>query len=520
MNARWMLIGISVLGSSIGGCHSIPLDEPPLDVADVKQCPSPRALAGRTTAPSPPTSHSTRRNEQIVRKAAGLETTEPRLPGPVVPAGHDVPNPPEADLPRPPEPAAAEPPSLAPLRGSVEGSTEARHDSPQSLEQFETLGLRNNPSVSEAQARVSALRGKWLQVGLYPNPTAGYVASEVGNEGDSGQQGGLLGQEMVTGGKLRLNRAVVSQEVRRAQQELAAQRYRVLTDVRIAYYDVLIAQRRIELTGSLLETTTRAAETVEKLFRAKEATRPDLLQAQVETDGARLLAQNAETIYAATWQRLVAVVGCPGMMPVSLVGDIEETPSPLDLEAARHRILGSSPQLAAAMASVDRSRWAIRQARAQVVPNVDLQTTVQRDDSTGDTITGVQATLPIPILNRNQGGIRQAQSELTASQRAIERLELSLERKLSLTYQRYGVAQQQVDQYSREILPKIRDTLSLVNENYRGGEASFLQLLTAQRTYVQTNLTYLDSLRELWAAFLEIEGLLLRDSLDQPPSAE
>lgn len=194
----------------------------------------------------------------------------------------------------------------------------------------------------------------------------------------------------------------------------------MLTDARIGYYDVLIAQRRLELTQSLVEATTQAAKTAERLLNAKEATRSNLLQAQIEADGARLLVKNAASIHAASWQRLAAVVGCPALEPVPLTGDIEATPTPIDLEAARSRLLATSPQLAAASAGVDRSRWAVSQARAQVVPNLDVQTTVQRDDSTGYTIAGVQATVPVPVVNRNQGGIRQAQSELIASRRAEE----------------------------------------------------------------------------------------------------
>jgi cobalt-zinc-cadmium efflux system outer membrane protein len=52
---------------------------------------------------------------------------------------------------------------------------------------------------------------------------------------------------------------------------------------------------------------------------------------------------------------------------------------------------------------------------------------------------------------------------------------------------------------------------------YEAGETNFLSLLTAQRTYSQTNLFYLESLRELRMAEVEIEGLLLLDSLAPNP---
>ena len=89
-----------------------------------------------------------------------------------------------------------------------------------------------------------------------------------------------------------------------------------------------------------------------------------------------------------------------------------------------------------------------------------------------------------------------------------------------LTYQQFISSRQRADRYAKQILPNIRETYNLVNKGYKAGESSFLQLLTAQRTYVQANLTYLDAVRDTWAAFFEIEGLLLRGSLDQTSTSE
>jgi outer membrane protein TolC len=48
---------------------------------------------------------------------------------------------------------------------------------------------------------------------------------------------------------------------------------------------------------------------------------------------------------------------------------------------------------------------------------------------------------------------------------------------------------------------------------YEAGELNYVGLLTVQRTFSQTHLSYLDALRSLRVAEVEIEGLLLRGSL-------
>ena len=69
------------------------------------------------------------------------------------------------------------------------------------------------------------------------------------------------------------------------------------------------------------------------------------------------------------------------------------------------RVLAASPEISAAQAAAECARLAVDRARAEPIPNVDFQFTAEHDNATRDNIVGVQAVLPIPIWNRNQGGI-------------------------------------------------------------------------------------------------------------------
>ncbi len=74
-----------------------------------------------------------------------------------------------------------------------------------------------------------------------------------------------------------------------------------------------------------------------------------------------------------------------------------------------------------------------------------------------------------------------------------------------------------MEKYSSEILPNAKRSLELVSLGYQGGEYNFLTLLTAQRTFTQANLAYLSALDEMWSSAIEIDGLLLVDSLQSSP---
>lgn len=405
----------------------------------------------------------------------------------------------------------SQPPSVEVIPpGTVQGMAT------QSLElaDLEAIALAQNPSLVQAGARVDAARGDWVQAGLPPNPTGGYSASEVGNEGRGGQQGGYVGQEVVTAKKLQLSRAVAAQEVKVAEAQFAAQRQRVLSDVRINFYEVVVAQRRVEIAEELVNVSQRAADVAKSFLEHEQGNRVDLLQARVEASSANILSENSQNDYVASWRRLAAVLGSPMMEPVQLEGDLEANLSDMSFDEAMGRLLASSPELAAAQSGVDRARWAVDRAYAGRIPNVDLQGSVQHDNVTHNEIANIQVGMPLPFWNRNQGGIRRARAELAGAQGDVLRVELSLQQRLASAYQRYVNARQQVERYKLDILPDAQSSLDLVTNGYKQGEFGFLMLLTSQRTFFQTNLAYLDSLRQLRESRALIDGMLLTDSLN------
>ncbi len=405
-----------------------------------------------------------------------------------------------ADAPPEPEPLALPTPAIEPA-------------SDLTLQQLEQIALASNPSVARAAAQLNALQGKWVQAGLPPNPRIGYAGEEIGDDGTAGQQGGFVGQRFITGGKLGLNRAVVSQEVVRAEQHLAAQQQRVLTDVRTGYYDVLIAQRQLDLARELVGVSNQAVNASQELVKAKEIPRVGLLQTEVEAENARILLRRAENGNVAAWRRLTSVLGRPTLAPQRLVGDLDQAAADLNWAEQLQRLVTQSPEIAGVVAELERARWALDRAYAEVTPDLNVQVAVQHDNATDDTIAGIQVGLPIPLWNKNQGGIQQARSEIAAAERNIERVELDLRQRLATAFQQYADAKYQVERFSTVILPKAKETFDLVTKGYTQGEVGYLDMLTAQRTYFQTNLSYIEALRELWRATLRIDGMLLEGSL-------
>jgi cobalt-zinc-cadmium efflux system outer membrane protein len=384
------------------------------------------------------------------------------------------------------------------------------------LEQLEQMALAGNPSLRRAAALVAAARGTAVQVGLAPNPGVGYEGQQLGSGGLAEQHGVLFSQEIVRGGKLRLNRAVANSERVRLEQEFAAQEQRVLTDVRIAYYQVLLAQRQIDLTNDLIRISRGGAEAVDALFRANEVGRADILQAQLETETAQIFAQNAVHRHDSAWRSLAAIIGDPNLQPQPLEGSAAKPAREFVFQEALARLLTLSPEIAAASAAVDRARLALERERVEPIPNVDVQGVVNVIDNGigGKTDGGIAVSFPIPIFNRNQGAIARGFHELIATREALSQLELDLQNRLAPVFELYANARNQVQRYDAVILPAAQESLELTQKMYGAGETNYTTLLTAQRTYSQTHLNYLDAVRSLRIAEVEIDGLLLSGSLN------
>ncbi len=417
--------------------------------------------------------------QPVVIQPAGLHQPEP--PGPPPPRGEELPQPLPDGL---------------------------------SLADLEHIALAGNPSLGRARALVAAARGNWVQVGLRNNPSVGYLGQQLGSGGAAEQHALLIEQEFITGGKRQLNRAVAEQEIARAEQLLAAQQQRVLTDVRLAFYDALLAQQRLQLAQQLLQTARQGQTAADRLQKAGETSKVDLIQSNLEVESAEIELNKAENQHNFIWLSLAAILGQPQMPPTVLRGDLDAAPTNLTWDQTLARLLATSPEIAAAMSELERARWALDRARAQVVPNVRFQGAVMQDNGIGGKTDGiVQVLVPLPLLNRNQGAIQQARAEIIAAEQALQQLELDLQHRLAPVFQRYATAAHQVRRYRERILPQADESLTLVRRGYEAGEFAYLLLLSSQRTYFQTNLQYLDSLRELRASAVEIEGLLLRDSL-------
>ena len=399
---------------------------------------------------------------------------------------------------------------------------------PLTLAELEQRALARNPTLVQADARVSAETERAMQAGRWSNPSMGYTAEEVSNSETirGGEHGVFFEQVIPTSGRLGASRTVFERRAAEAAAEREAQRQRVVNDVRTTYYEVLIATRRVEVRQDLARLAEEAVGVSRRLANVGAADRPDLLAAEIEAERARLAAVEATYVERRAWQRLTQVVGDPELEPQPLAGDPEQGVPEIEYETVLASLLRDSVELRAARAGMRRAEAQVDRAQVEVKPDIIVRAGPRYNRELldpGPTPVGleffVDVGVSVPLWNRNRGGIAAAGAELREATAEAARVELELRDRLSVVFERYATSSARLRSYRDVIIPRAAESHQLFLDRYQEMAAAYPQVLIAQRTLFEVTEEYLDVLGECWRSAILLDGQLLTDGLAPPGGA-
>src|SRR6266446_4868869 len=390
------------------------------------------------------------------------------------------------------------------------------------LEELQQMALQNNPTFAQSAANIQAAEGRKKQAGLYPNPTVGYQGEQIrGGSFHGGEQGFFIQQDIVLGGKLGLNRKIFDQELKQAQTEDEEQKLRVVTNVRMSYIQALAAQQTLELRQNLSKLADDAVETSHQLANVGQADAPDVLESEVEAQQAQLAVTMAEQNQQRVWKALAAVVGNPRLPLMKLEGKLEDTP-PVNADELVEKIVNESPAVSIAELGVKRAEAALIRAKREPIPDLQLRGGMQQNGellSNGRAV-GLQGFadvgVRIPIFNRNQGNIATAKADAERARREVERVKLVLRERSASVVQNYTFSQAAVDRYKNQMIPRAQRAYEIYTKKYQEMAAAYPQVLIAQRTLMQLEVSYMNALENFATSSLSLQSYLLTDGPDSP----
>lgn len=392
------------------------------------------------------------------------------------------------------------------------------------LEELEQMALQSNPTFAQAAANIQAAEGRKKQSGLYPNPTVGYQGEQIrGGSFHAGEQGFFVQQDIVLGGKLGLNRKIFDQELKQAETEAEEQKLRVVTNVRMSYIQALAAQQTLELRLHLSKLADDAVETSHQLANVGQADAPDVLESEVEAQQAELAVAMAEQNQQRVWKALAAVVGNPRLPLMKLEGKLEDT-LPVNADELVEKIVNESPAVRIAELGVKRAEVALARAKREPIPDLQLRGGMQQNgewlpEPSGRAV-GLQGFadvgVRIPIFNRNQGNIATAKADADRAQHEVERVKLVLRERAASVVQNYTFSQTAVDRYKNQMIPRAQKAYEMYAKKYQDMAAAYPQVLIAQRTLTQLEVSYISALETFATSSVSLQSYLLTDGLEAP----
>jgi outer membrane protein, heavy metal efflux system len=365
--------------------------------------------------------------------------------------------------------------------------------------------LENSPVVAAAYHRWRAATARVPQVTALPDPEfgVGFVFDEVDRSSEYMGERYSISQMLPWFGKRGLQGDMAEQEAEAAARRLEAARLDIVAEVTTGWFEyawlvAAVATARENLALVLhLESVARA------MYRAGEASQSDVTRAQVELGRLEDRVHSLQDQLGPAAARLNTVLGRPAhaSLPApdapsrQAVAGLPEHDDETWLAMAR----ANNPALAAYRHAAERERQSVALARRESYPDVMLGLEYGRDvgarmammDGGGRDMLVGMVSINVPIRRgRLDAVVSEARDRLAAAGRETYARELALENELKAALFAWREGKRRMHLYGGTLLPKARQSLAATETAYRAGEASFTDLIDAQRVLLEFQLAH------------------------------
>ncbi len=340
-----------------------------------------------------------------------------------------------------------------------------------------------SPAGAVANATNKLADARTRTAGLLPNPNVHWDRETV----ETGPGAGQGSQDIVSATlpidivRPRAMRSLVASEGAWLHAEGAMARTDAVLGAVLAYYEVVLTKRRIELLSRTVANLGEAARVLASREAAGSASGYESTRLSIASELSRShLAQARGALQSA--RTLLAVL--LGVSPESLrVADAlallsvsEDTALALDSGASQEWLMHARESQRLAVEAEGRARWAW-------LPTLELGGGVKRannlnsDDGYGY-VLGL--ALSIPIFDRGQALRTQAQAQRVLSTARSEAMRRTVQAEVLSALATFRTAREELERFESETSGQVEALLSAAQSGYREGERSIVDLLDAQ----------------------------------------
>ncbi len=387
-----------------------------------------------------------------------------------------------------------------------------------SIEDAQALFLRQNLDLIITKYGIDTARGQEITARLFPNPvlSVGTVGSATQGRtlARSGQVYPQVQQLFEMAGKrgYRIESATFGTKGAEAAFEDALRQ--LSFTLKEAYFRVQLGQRRLALAEENRDRFARILEVNSLRFKKGFISEVDLIRIrlQVVDFQSQVISSLQETETARTDLRVLLQI--PAATKVELTTDLEYRRVEPDLPSLQRVALDARPDIRMKRLARSQRSTDLKLAQAYRYPDVTIGAgyAVQgRQGPDNPQQLGLSLGVPLPLFNRNQGGIAQSEVGVQVAEAELQKTLLEVENQVDIAYRTLLQSRTLVEAYQRGVLDDARQTFTIVERAYERGGATILDLLDAARTARAIQLNYLESLFSYQRNVFQLENAIGRE---------
>ncbi|MBE0615196.1 MAG: TolC family protein [Burkholderiales bacterium] len=400
----------------------------------------------------------------------------------------------------------------APPRPKQETATSAVHEPAElTLSDALSLALQRNPELAAFGKERSATEAALLQASALPNPVLDIAGDNLRNlrKAEAGDRTTTIqiGQLIELGGKrtARMRAAEAGRDL--ANWDYEAKRIEILSLVAQRFFDVLAAQQRKGLADEALLLARQVSDAAARRVQAGKVSPVEETKARLAQAAAEIELEQARREGNALRKALGVLWANPNPSFEKAVGDLETTTALPPYEQLAQRVR-DNPELARWSSEIARRQASVDSEKAKTVPDVTLTAGVTRFSQFDDRAYIVGISVPLPLFNRNRGGILEASHRLDKASDESRVAEGRVLTELARTYERLAAIDHEIGTLRTTLLPGAQSAFDAAAKGYQLGKFGFLDVLDAQRTLFQIRTQNLRALADYQRGVSEIERLV------------
>jgi cobalt-zinc-cadmium efflux system outer membrane protein len=349
--------------------------------------------------------------------------------------------------------------------------------------------LEQSPYAREARARIESVRAEAVSRTLLQNPSA--VASREGAGYTAFFQ---LEQQLPLSGRRALLRQAGTAAVSASEAQTEAILWSLRSDVRLAFYRLIAAQRREAVLNEGLRDLMGVVQVLRTRENEGEGSRYDRLRAEREV--AEYRSQLALVHSDVVRSRTILSGFLPGGTQIESATGGLETPADIPaLEALTQRALARRSEYIAEQRQL--ARFVLEQRAAQRLryPEPVAIAGIKRGSvalGRTETSSAIGITVPLPLFNKGQAEVSRWRAEQEGATARRDALERRIRAEVIGAAEALRLRKGAIEQYRTEVNQAGTELSRIVRVAYEEGEAGILELLDSYRVTRQALLRLVD----------------------------